>query len=165
MIDSWYHKIELDFQFHFYYNYSMDAYEKFQKYCLEAGLKSSKPREKVAWLFLNSPGHLRVFDAYEMLKKQGLAIGYSTVYRTLNLLAKAGLAETVTYQGETYYENKSKRTHHDHLVCTGCGKTIEFSSESLERLQARIAREHRFRVTSHTLILYGLCKHCQKRKE
>ncbi|MCS7258293.1 MAG: transcriptional repressor [candidate division WOR-3 bacterium] len=143
----------------------IDPYEKFQRFCIAAGLKSSKPREKVAQLFLSSQEHLSVFRAYEKLKEQGENIGYSTVYRTLNLLVKAGLAETITYQGETYYENKAANLHHDHLVCNKCGKTIEFSCASIERLQTAIARKHNFQVQSHSLILYGLCKDCNKEKK
>jgi Fur family ferric uptake transcriptional regulator len=141
------------------------AYEEFQRFCYNAGLKHSKVREKVAQLFLSSQRHLSVLEAFEKLKSRGEKVGYSTVYRTLNLLVKAGLAETVSYHGETYYENKSATGHHDHLVCQNCGRTIEFCSPDIEQLQARIAQRHNFRVTNHSLILYGQCSACQKRKE
>lgn len=50
--------------------------------------------------------------------------------------------------------------HHDHLVCTKCGKIIEFTNEDMERLQVKIAAKQRFHMLQHRMEIYGLCDEC-----
>ena len=55
--------------------------------------------------------------------------GNTTVYRTLKLLTDAGLACEVRFgDNKTYYEHHYNHEHHDHMICTECGKVIEFFS-------------------------------------
>ena len=89
-------------------------------------------------------------------------IGAATVYRTMKILTDAGLASARHFEGgQTRYEAALDRHHHDHLICTGCSRIIEFENEQIEELQDRVADEHGFRVTHHKLELYGLCRDCQ----
>lgn len=135
----------------------------FQEFCVEAGLKHSQQRDKVINLFLKTEKHISAFGLFEKIKKQGEKIGYSTVYRTLCLLVRSGLAQTVNYGKETHYEHKFEHTHHDHFICDKCGKTIEFTSLKLERFQNQIAKKYRFSASKHSLLIYGLCLKCQKK--
>ncbi len=87
------------------------------------------------------------------------------MYRTLKLLAEAGLAQERRFEdGFTRYEHASPDAHHDHLICTRCGAIIEFENERIEALQQDVARKNRFKVQSHKLELYGLCAGCQGKK-
>ena len=103
---------------------------------------------------------------YARVRKTHPSIGYATIYRTLKLLAKAGLAEERRFEdGFTRFEYKKPNAHHDHLICTGCGSIIEFENEGIEALQQDVASKNGFKVQSHKLEIYGLCAECQQRKQ
>jgi Fur family ferric uptake transcriptional regulator len=129
------------------------------------GLKTTKQREEIVATFLNSSGHRNLAQIYAQVTKINPKIGYVTVYRTLKLLARLGLATQRKFaDGETRYEPTSEGSHHDHLICLDCGKIIEFEDQALETLQDRIARRHRFRISHHRMELYGRCEECNRKK-
>jgi len=130
------------------------------------GLKATKQREEILNIFLNSPGHKNLAQIYFQVAKVNPKIGYTTVYRTLKLLTRLGLAEQRKFaDGETRYEPTSEKNHHDHLICLDCGKIIEFEDEVLETLQSRIAQRYRFKIFHHRMELYGRCVDCAQKKE
>jgi len=129
------------------------------------GLKSTKQREEILHIFLNLPGHKNLSQIYAQVAKVNPKIGYATVYRTLRLLTRLGLAAQRRFaDGETRYERTSEGTHHDHLICLDCGKIIEFEDDTLETLQNRIAQHYRFKVFHHRMELYGQCLNCIQKK-
>jgi Fur family ferric uptake transcriptional regulator len=140
--------------------------ELFRTLISGGGLKATKQREEILNIFLNSPGHKNLSQIYAQVAKVNPKIGYATVYRTLKLLTRLGLAAQQKFaDGETRYEPVSGRTHHDHLICLDCGKIIEFEDEALETLQDGIAEHYRFKIFHHRMELYGRCAGCaQKRK-
>ena len=129
------------------------------------GLNATRQREEILNVFLNSSGHKSLAQIYTQVVKTNPKIGYTTVYRTLKLLTRLGLATQRKFgDGETRYEPASEGTHHDHLICLECGKILEFEDQTLEALQNGIAQRHRFKVSHHRLELYGLCEECGRRK-
>jgi Fur family ferric uptake transcriptional regulator len=81
------------------------------------------------------------------------------------LLVESGLVEEVERTDKhAHYELTYGSAHHDHMLCTECGKVIEFYSPSLEKLQDRLCRARGFKGTSHTLEIKGLCRECRKAK-
>jgi Fur family ferric uptake transcriptional regulator len=88
-------------------------------------------------------------------------VGYTTVYRALKLLTDCGLAAPRHFgDAQTRYEPVREGTHHDHMICTGCGDILEFEDDRLEELQAQIAHRHGFQLTHHRMELYGRCGRC-----
>ena len=131
----------------------------------EEGLKATKQREEILSIFLNSSGHKNLAQIYAQVAKTDPKIGYVTVYRTLKLLARLGLATQRKFaDGETRYEPTLEGSHHDHLICLDCGKIIEFEDRALEALQNGIARRHRFSISHHRMELYGRCEECNRKK-
>jgi len=125
------------------------------------GLKRTAQRERVVDLFLSTEGHLSAEEFYHLVRQHCQNIGYSTVYRTLRLLVEMGLADPVQLGGEiTRFEHKFEHEHHDHLVCTRCGRSVEFRSPELEALQEKVARQHGFSPQEHRLEIRGLCSDC-----
>ncbi|MFT4289172.1 Fur family transcriptional regulator [Nocardioides sp.] len=101
-------------------------------------------------------------DIHESLRQQGETVGLATVYRALQSLVAAGDADTVkTHAGEAVYRRCSE-THHHHLVCRSCGRTVEIVGPSVEKWAGQLAAEHGFADVSHTVELFGLCPDCQK---
>lgn len=142
------------------------AAEQLSEYLLGQGLKSTRQRDVVLNAFVSAGRHLSAEELYLLVKKSNPGIGYATVYRTLKLLAEAGLADERRFEdGFTRYEYKASDGHHDHLICTRCGRIIEFENERIEQLQQDVARKNRFQVKSHKLELYGLCVACQGKND
>jgi Fur family ferric uptake transcriptional regulator len=130
------------------------------------GLKATKQREEILHIFLKSPGHKNLSQIYTQVAKVNPKIGYVTVYRTLKLLTRLGLATQRKFaDGETRYEPTSEGGHHDHLICLGCGKIIEFEDNPLETLQNGIAQRYSFKIFHHRMELYGQCADCSQKKQ
>ena len=131
----------------------------------QEGLNATKQREEILNIFLNSSGHKSLAQIYAQVAKTDPKIGYTTVYRTMKLLTRLGLATQRKFgDSETRYEPASEGTHHDHLICLDCGKIIEFEDQTLEALQNGIAQRHRFKISHHRLELYGRCEECNRKK-
>ncbi len=142
-----------------------NAEEHLSGYLADKGLKSTRQRGEILSAFVSAGRHLSAEDLYGLVKKANPGIGYATVYRTLKLLAGAGLAHERRFEdGVTRFEYVAEESHHDHLICTRCGAILEFENEQIEQLQQAVARRNHFLVQSHKLELYGLCSSCRKKK-
>lgn len=99
-------------------------------------------------------------EIHEALRRDGERVGLATVYRSLQAMVDAGEADVVkTDGGEAVYRQCSK-THHHHLVCRDCGRTVEIEGPAVERWTAAMAGEHGYHDVSHTLELFGICPVC-----
>jgi len=136
--------------------------EEFRRYLREHGLPVTAQREQVAEAVLDSRGHLSVEEIEQQLRERGLHIGKATVYRTLDILSKSGMITERDFgEGFRRYERVPGHPHHEHLICTRCGKVIEFTNDRLERLKALVAEEYGFQHHHHRLDIYGVCRECQ----
>lgn len=131
-----------------------------------AGFKRTTQRELILEVFLRTEGHSSAEDLYGLVKAEDPSVGFTTVYRTLKLLAECGLArEERLGDGLRRYEHHYKHPHHDHLICTECNELIEFYSEIIEQKQDEIAAQFRFRPTHHSLRIFGVCADCQAKEK
>ena len=137
--------------------------EVFLKHIQKKGLKRTTQRDLILDTFLRTEAHLSSEDLYRLVKQEDPSIGQTTVYRTLKLLTEAGLAREVRFgDGITHYEHNYKHQHHDHMICSECGRIIEFFSAELEAIQDAMAAKHRFQVTQHLLRIIGVCAECRR---
>jgi Fur family ferric uptake transcriptional regulator len=134
----------------------------FRKYLADNRLKRTPHRMLILDSFIANEGHRSVEDIYKDVRQQDPGIGYTTIYRTMKLLSDAGLAREVDLgDGMTRYEHLYNHTHHDHMICTECGTSIEFLNAEIERVQDAASDKLGFRVLDHRLQIYGLCAACQ----
>jgi Fur family ferric uptake transcriptional regulator len=130
------------------------------RYLEEHNLRNTKQRDAIVDVFLEAKGHVTSDEIFQRVRDAHPNIGYTTVYRTLKLLCDAGLANERHFdEGITRYEIEHE--HHDHLVCTRCGKIIEFECAMIEATQNEIAKRYDFRVLRHRHELYGHCADCR----
>jgi Fur family ferric uptake transcriptional regulator len=140
--------------------------EVFLRHIQKKGLKRTTQRDLILDVFLRSEEHLSNEDLYRLVKQEDPTVGQTTVYRTLKLLTEAGLAREVRFgDGRTHYEHQYKHQHHDHMICSECGKIIEFFSAELEAIQDAMAAKHRFEITQHLLRIIGVCAECRRAKK
>ena len=137
------------------------------KHLQKKGLKRTAQRDLILDIFLRTEEHLSSEDLYRLVQKEDASIGQTTVYRTLKLLSEAGLAREVRFgDNRTHYEHNYKHQHHDHMICSECGRIIEFFSAELEGIQDAMAAKHKFQITQHLLRIIGICADCRRaRKE
>ena len=131
----------------------------------DAGLKVTHPRTKILDVLQSHPGtHLSADEIHNKLVEHNESIGLATVYRVLTQLELAGLIQKNQFNdNQSNYE--IKKQHHDHLICTKCGKIIEFMNNDLELLQEKISEKYQFRLDSHVMTLFGVCRdgNCQEK--
>ncbi|MBI2898353.1 MAG: transcriptional repressor [Deltaproteobacteria bacterium] len=137
--------------------------QTFAQHVRKHGLKSTRQRDRIVDVFLRSSGHVSIDDLVEQVHRVDPRISSATVYRTVKLLADAGLADKRQFvDGLAARYEPTGAEHHDHLICTRCGRIDEFENEAIERLQEEVARSHGYRILSHRHEIRGLCPACRE---
>ena len=140
------------------------ADNKFSNYLKKKGLKFTPERRMVLKAVLSLHTHFDADQLYEQLRKESSNISRATIYRAFPLLIGSGIMkETLLCQDKTKYEHIFGHRHHDHMICIGCGKIIEFRDEKIERLQKVVCKKHGFRPVEHKLGIKGYCRECQSK--
>jgi len=111
--------------------------------------------------FLETEQHVTFEDLMKLLRDRGYDYDPNFVRQCMNRWVEQGFAQKETFEGQPpRYEHRHLGKHHDHLICTKCGKIIEFRNDEMERLQLRIAAEQKFHMLQHKMEIYGLCSEC-----
>lgn len=127
----------------------------------KVGLKVTLPRLKILEILEKAdPHHMSAEDVYKTLLESGDDVGLATVYRVLTQFEEAGLVKRHNFEGDHAVFEIEQGEHHDHLVCLKCGRVDEFIDEIIEKRQETIAREAGFKMTDHSLTIYGICQKC-----
>ena len=137
--------------------------DAFTSYLRDHGLPVTAQRLAIADILLGSTRHLSADDVAEVLQRRGSGIGLATVYRTIDLLVRSGLVVERDF-GEGFRRSEPARDapHHEHLLCSVCGKVTEFRDERLERITTLVAEAHDYARQRHRLVIYGVCGDCQR---
>jgi len=144
------------------HNTNQGAFRLNNKDLKKAGLKVTAPRIKILEILENARDHhLSAEDVYKILLDSGEDIGLATVYRALTQFEDAKLVIRHNFtEGHSIFEvNHGK--HHDHLVCIDCGQVKEFVDRTIEERQKEIAKKAGYKMTDHSLNIYGVCAECQ----
>jgi Fur family ferric uptake transcriptional regulator len=140
-----------------------DVEKVFRDYVQSKGLKFTPERQAILNHVFECHGH---FEAEELLidmRKSNKRVSKATIYRTLSLLVNSGLLREVIFgEKHAHYEHVYGHEHHEHLVCIGCGKIIEFTDERIEKFQEEICIANKFKAESHKFQIMGYCVDCAK---
>lgn len=127
----------------------------------EAGLKITAPRLKILQVLEQSQGqHLSAENIYKTLLAMQEDVGLATVYRVLTQFEAAGIVVRHYFEGGYSVFELKQDEHHDHLFCIKCGSIQEFFDPLIEQQQQVIAERARFKITDHSLNIYGICERC-----
>lgn len=137
----------------------------FREFLKHKGLRLTHERESILrQVFATKGEHFDPEELHIALRQKEVNVSRASVYRTIPLLIEAGIIEEVErVDKHAHYELTYGREHHDHMLCLGCGKVIEFMSEEMEALQDRLCNEHSFTGDTHTLEIKGYCKKCGRK--
>jgi len=121
-------------------------------------------RRLILELLRGAKGHIDAKELYRRASAKDESISPATVYRSLNLFKELGLVDQMRLgQVRCYYEIKQS-PEHQHLVCQGCGKVIEFQNPHFNKLIKAVRDEHGFNVTKAELYLEGYCPECEEKE-
>ncbi len=124
------------------------------------GVRSTRQRAAVIALLDELSDFRSAQEVHDLLRHRGDRVGLTTVYRSLQLLADSREVDVLrTADGETAYRRCSSG-HHHHLVCRGCGRTVEVDGPAVERWADKVAAEHGFTEVGHTVEIVGTCGDC-----
>lgn len=135
----------------------------FKELLKKNNLKFTIQREVILETLYNSDEHLTPESLHQLIQKKhpSLKTGIATVYRTLALLEDSHLVTSLSFgaQGKKY--ELGTKHHHDHLICTKCGEITEFVDPQIEQRQKQITEALGFKMSEHSMQIYGICKNCQ----
>jgi Fur family ferric uptake transcriptional regulator len=136
----------------------------FRDYLRENNLPITAQRLAVAEIVLTSSEHLSAEDVMIELGRRGAQAGTATVYRTLELLIRGGLAVERDFgEGFKRYEAAHGIPAHEHLRCEVCGRIVEFRDERLDSMTGTIATQNGFVRGGYKLVITGICPDCRAR--
>lgn len=123
-------------------------------------LKRSKQRDLILETF-RMHSSVTAQNLYMQLARKGHRISLGTVYRTMNLFCRMGIAKPQHFGGQTQYDGALADARYDNLICTQCGCMVEFNHPDIERLRQEVATANGFRLVTQKLELYGHCATCR----
>ena len=130
-----------------------------------SGRRVTSQRTLLLDLIRQSDRHLDADELYRRAREKHPLISLSTVYRNLQLFKKLGLVEEHHFAEEHHYYEAKPSTEHQHLLCLGCGKVVEFACPLSQKFKKNISRQHDFDITGVEVHMTGLCSSCRNKKE
>jgi Fur family ferric uptake transcriptional regulator len=126
--------------------------------------RATRQRAEILEAMQSSPVFRTAQELHTELGARGSTVGLTTVYRNLQALADEGIVDVVLgSRGESMFRKCKRDTHHHHLVCTRCRRSVEVDSSELEEWAHSTAEEHGFTILDHVAELFGLCRSCATR--
>ena len=139
------------------------------------GYRITVPRKAILDVLSKSDKHLSAEEIYIKVHTYYPAVGLTTIYRTLDILANMGLIFKLDFgDSRARYElaeGPKGKAHHHHLICTNCNRIIDYTDfideeiKLLEQTEKSLSEKYNFKTTSHLTQFYGLCEKCQKNVE
>ena len=134
----------------------------FEKFLNGHKLKFTSERKIILNEVLKIINHFDADELFLKIKQKGKKVSRGSIYRTLPLLVKSGIIRKVAFiERHTHYEQIYGRKHHEHLICTKCGRIIEFFDQRIKQALDYVIKENEFEVEGHKVEITGLCKKCQ----
>ena len=121
----------------------------------------TRPRRRVAELLGQRRGTFTAADLLDDADRQTMAVGRATVFRALELFTELGLLERIDLPTGEHAYVACEPTHHHHVVCSRCGRSVEFDDAGIAEIARQVERRTGFRIDRHRLELFGTCTECR----
>lgn len=139
--------------------------QQFEKLFKQEKIDRFDDRFKMLEVFLQTEQHVTVNSLWLILKDKKISLASEFIEDTLELMCRFGFAQKNRFNGIVHYEHRHLGQHHDHMICTKCGKILEFKNDQLEQLQSQVVSGFGFHMLQHRMEIYGICSDCLKSRE
>lgn len=133
---------------------------EFEERCRRQGVALTVQRRVVFETMLQRDDHPTVDQIFEVVQERLPEVSRATVYRNLEALVEMGVIRRAHHSG-TAVRFDAKTHHHHHLICTRCGRMVDFEDPRLEGLPTPERATTGFRVDDYSVHVMGLCADCQ----
>lgn len=127
-------------------------------FTLPARTRLTPQREAILDAIVSLGGAWTIVDVFDWARQQEPGLGLATVYRTIEVLVRAGSVRPLAGEGRPRYV-RCRPGHHHHLVCVSCG-SVEETDLCAAPPAAELVRRHGFAAESHEVDFYGMCARC-----
>jgi Fur family peroxide stress response transcriptional regulator len=148
----------------------MDAFTKedrirqFKQICRERGERFTVQRGVILETVLDLNNHPSADQIYAAVESRLPGIARTTVYRTLEHLARMGIITKACHPGRVARFDPRTEIHH-HLVCLDCDEFFDFEDDGLNRLTIPDTSAFDFEVSDYRVQIRGICQHCREIRE